>query len=222
MTEATATKSWADAKGVQTPDRKEVERIKIDTNGKVSVRLIGNVLPRYVYWVVTNEGKRMPQECLEFSRTNEDFNSSDRNPFDEIPENVYNDKPQFSYVCNVIDREDGKIKILDLKRTIYNEILKFAKDPEYGNPADDKTGYNITIEKQKTGPLPQNVKYSCLPARASSPLTEEEKKMDLYELDKMFKRPTYEEQRKWLIDNTSYFVGLEGDEFAGESAEDID
>ena len=31
-------------------------------------------------------------------------------------------------------------------------------------------GYDITIKKEKTGPLPQNVKYSIIPARGNSPL----------------------------------------------------
>ena len=47
------------------------------------------------------------------------------------------------------------------------------------NPAGEADGYDITIKKEKTGPLPQNVKYSCLPARNNSPLTEEEKGLEL-------------------------------------------
>jgi len=220
MTETT--KSWGETQGPQTPERREVERLKIPVNGSVVVRLVGNVLPRYVYWVTTSEGKRMPQECLEFDRQTEAFKPEAPNPFKEIGEEIFNDKAQFAYICNVIDREDGKVKLLDLKRTIYGGVCEYARNPEYGNPADEVKGYDITIKKDKTGPLPQNVKYSIMPGRESKPLTDEEKELELYDLEKMYVRPTYDDQKTWLIQNTAYFAGTEGTEFAGESAEDID
>ena len=89
-----------------------------------------------------------------------------------------------------------------------------------GIPAGEADGYDITIKKEKTGPLPQNVKYSCLPARNNSPLTEEEKGLELFDLSKIYKRQTYEEQKEWLLQNTSYFAGDVSDEF--KPAEDVD
>jgi hypothetical protein len=120
----------------------------------------------------------------------------------------------------VIDRSDGKIKLFDLRATIYSQIVDYATNPDYGNPASDADGYDITIKKEKTGPLPQNVKYSCLPARNNSPLTEEEKGLELFDLSKIYKRQTYEEQKEWLLQNTSYFAGDVSDEF--KPAEDVD
>lgn len=221
MNTTATTKSWGETQGPQASDRKEVERLKIPTDGSVTVRLIGNVLPRYVYWVTTNEGKRMPQECLEFDRGEEKFKPESANPFKEIGEEVYSDKSQFAYICNVIDRADGKVKLLDLKRTIYTAVCEYARNPEYGNPADEVKGYDITIKKDKTGPLPQNVKYGIMPGRESKPLSEEENKLELYDLEKMYVRPTYDDQKTWLIKNTPYFSGTEGTEFAGENAEDL-
>jgi hypothetical protein len=213
------TLSWGEAKGVQTSQKKEVERIKLD--GTVKFRLVGDVLPRYVYWVVTTEGKKFPVECLEFIRDTEKLDPTQKNPFSEIPQEIYKDKPQFAYVCNVIDRADGKVKLLDLKSTVYKQIIALAQDPEYGNPADPVTGYDISIKKEKTGNLPQNVKYTCTPRPGTKPLTEEEKALQLYDLGVMFKRPTYLEQKEWLIKNTTYFVGAVGAEGKVESAEDL-
>ena len=73
--------------------------------------------------------------------------------FDEISSDIYADKPQFAYVCNVIDRKDNQIKLFDLKATIYRQIVDFARDGEYGNPADETSGYDITIVKEKTEPV---------------------------------------------------------------------
>ena len=208
--------SWDNAKGKKATgsggQRKEIERLSLGI-GDTKVRLIGDVMPRYCYWVTTNEGKKMPVECLEFRRETESFNSSAENPFKEIDDAIFADKPQFSYVCNVIDRSDGKIKLFDLRSTIYSQIVAYATNPDYGNPADPEDGYDITVKKEKTGPLPQNVKYTCIPARNNSPLSDAEKELELFELDRIYKRQSYEDQKEWLLQNTSYFAGDVGDEF---------
>lgn len=215
--------SWDQAKGKQASGNqnklREIERLSMSI-GDTKVRLVGEVMPRYCYWVVTTEGKKMPVECLQFNRQTESFDNSAQDPFKEIDEAIFADKPQFSYVCNVIDRADGKIKLFDLRSTIYSQIVDYATNPDYGNPAGDDDGYDITIKKEKTGPLPQNVKYSCLPARNNSPLTVDEKALELYDLSKIYKRQTYEEQKEWLLKNTSYFAGDVSDEF--KAAEDVD
>lgn len=216
--------SWDKAKGNTGGggQRREIERLTLPI-GDTKIRLIGEVLPRYVYWVVTSEGKKMPVECLQFDRQIEGFNNNAKDPVKEIDEDVYSDKPQFAYVCNVIDRSDNKIKIFDLRSTIYKQIVDYATNPDYGNPADDDAGYDITIKKEKTGPLPQNVKYSVIPARSNSALSEAEKSGDLFELDKIYKRQSYEEQKEWLLQNTAYFAGEASDEFRpDEEVEDLD
>ena len=214
--------AWDKAKGKQnTGQRREIERMTMNI-GDNKLRLIGDVLPRYCYWVTTTEGRKMPVECLEFSRETESFDSSAANPFKEIDEVVFSDKPQFSYVCNVIDRADGKIKLFDLRSTIYSQIVDYASNPEYGNPADPVTGYDLTVKKEKTGPLPQNVKYTTIPARASVKLTEEEIKLELFDLSRIYKRQTYDEQKEWLMQNTAFFAGDVGDEFkADEEVDDL-
>ena len=45
-------------------------------------------------------------------------------------------------------------------------------------------------------PVPQNVKYTIIPARASKALSDAERSLELFELSKIFKRPTYEEQKQ--------------------------
>jgi hypothetical protein len=210
--------AWDKTKGKQGNSKNDIERLVLGF-GETRVRLIGEVLPRYVYWIVDKEGKRRPVECLRFDRKTETFTKED-DPMMEVDEAIYSDKPQFAYVCNVIDRKDKKIKLFDLRSTIYQQIVDYAANPEYGNPADPDNGYDITIKKEKTGPLPQNVKYTCVPARGNVPLTEDERAMELYDLEAIVKRMTYMEQKEWLLKNTSYFDGMGGDEFT--ATEDMD
>lgn len=215
--------AWEKAKGKQpgSGQRREIERLTLPI-GDTKIRLIGDVMPRYVYWVTTKEGKKIPVECLQFSRETETFDNNAEDPFKEIDEAVFAEKPQFAYVCNVVDRSDKSIKLFDLRMTIYGQIVDYATNPDYGSPADDGNGYDLTIKKEKTGPLPQNVKYTVIPGRSNSPLTEEEKALELYEIDKIHKRPTYDEQKEWLMKNTSYFMAEVTDEFkASEGVDDL-
>jgi len=212
--------TWDKAKGKSTAgQRREIQRLTMNI-GDNKIRLIGDVLPRYCYWITTTEGRKMPVECLEFSRETETFDNKAPNPFKDIDEAVFSDKPQFSYVCNVIDRADGQIKLFDLRSTIYSQIVDYASNPEYGNPADPESGYDLTVKKEKTGPLPQNVKYTTIPARASVALTKDELKLELFDLSRIYKRQTYDEQKEWLMQNTAFFAGDVGDEF--KTSEEID
>jgi hypothetical protein len=222
MTKTTMGRDWTQLKKPQSggTERTEIVRIKLDKDS-TKVRIIGNVLPRYVRWVVTNEGKKHPLECLNFDRDTEEFTNA-RDPFKEIDESVYNEKPQFAYVVNVIDRADGKVKLMDLKTTVFKQIIDFARDPDYGSPADQDNGYDLTIKREKTGPLPQNVKYTVMPSRNVVPLTDSEKTLEPYNLDTIFKRSSYEEQKKWLIDNTAYFNEEVADDLkTSETMEDL-
>jgi hypothetical protein len=216
--------AWDKAKGKQSSgsnQRKEIERITLGI-GDTRIRLIGDVMPRYCYWVVTKEGKKMPIECLQFDKESETFDNRIKDPFKEIDADVYSEKPQFAYVCNVIDRADGKIKLFDLRSTIYSQIVDYARNEDYGSPADPVSGYDLTIKKEKTGPLPQNVKYTVIPARNSKALTTEELELELFDLSKIYKRQTYDEQKEWLMQNTSLFAGDVSDEFRpNEEVDDL-
>jgi hypothetical protein len=214
-------RDWTQLKKPQAQgNSNDIQRIKLD-GPDTRVRFVGPVLPRYVYWVVTNEGKKYPLECLSFDRETEQFTSS-RDPLKELPDYIYAEKPQFAYVCNVIDRKDAAVKLLDLKTTIYKQLVDYATNPDYGSPADDENGYDITIKKEKTGPQPQNVKYTVMPSRNTIPLTQAEKEKELFKLDSIFKRQTYEEQKEWLLKNTTYFSEeVVNDLNSTESMEDL-
>ena len=133
------------------------------------------------------------------------------------------EKPQFGYVTHVIDRKDKTLKLFDpIKKTVFDKIVALAQKPAYGDPADPVKGYDLTITKKKTGPLPQNVGYDVVPSdRSTSPLSDEEQKLELYDLDKLFKRTTYEEQKRWLLENTLYFLDATGTEGQVETAKDL-
>jgi hypothetical protein len=61
-----------------------------------------------------------------------------------------------------------------------------------------------------------------MPSRSTVPLTGAEREIEMYNLDSIFKRQSYEEQKKWLLENTSLFTEETADDLrSNESMEDL-
>lgn len=190
-------------------------------NGENTFRIVGNILRRYIYWCKTPAGKAVCFECLSFNRDLEKF---DNKITDYVPSFYPNKtdfhgkvvidpktgktsphRPTWGYVATVIDRKDGKLKELHLKKTMFEDLIKVAskKSPvtkqPFGDPTDPITGWDISVNKEKTGPAVMNVKYSVdafSPINGAKPLTEEEIQMveDSMPIEERHERPTPEDQ----------------------------
>lgn len=164
--------------------------------GENTVRLVGGLLPRYIYWVKASNGKTLPFECLGFDRKEEAFFNIEK---DYVQEYFPDLKCGWSYAIKCIDPEDGKVKILNLKRKLFEQIMTAAED--LGDPTDEETGWPIVFKKVKTGPHNFNVEYNLQVLKCKQkPLTDEEKEEvnATPSIDEMLPRPTPEEQKKAL------------------------
>ena len=178
----------------------EISLSKLKDGEKVKLRLIGDILPNYRYWVKCRDGKKKPRLTPFFDRETENINAGD--PL------LGAGQKEFFYTVNCIDRSDGKMKILILKTTVYRYLYSLAVDPDYGNCADSTTGFDINIVKERTGPQPQNVKYNVSPSLKLTPLSEEEKAMELHNLEEAYEPGTEEDYLVWVRENT---VALDND-----------
>jgi hypothetical protein len=124
-------------------------------DGENTIRLIGGVLPRYVYWVKGTNNKDIPIECLAFSREKEKFDNLEK---DWVPEFHPDLKCSWSYAVNCIDPKDGSVKVLNLKKKLFEQIITAAED--LGDPTDPETGWDVVFRRVKTGPLAYNVEYT--------------------------------------------------------------
>ncbi|NBX19812.1 MAG: hypothetical protein EBR08_03700, partial [Bacteroidia bacterium] len=136
-------------------------------DGENTVRLIGGVLPRYIYWLKGTNNKDIPVECLAFSREKEKFDNLEK---DHVPDYYPDLRCTWSYSINCIDPKDGKVKALNLKKKLFEQIVTAAED--LGDPTDYDTGWDVVFKRQKTGPLPFNVEYTlqvlrCKPRKLS-------------------------------------------------------
>jgi hypothetical protein len=181
-------------------------------DGDNTLRLVGGVLPRYVYWVKGTNNKDIPLECLAFDREKEKFTNTE---VDHVPSFFPDKKCSWAYSINCIDPSDGKVKALNLKKKLFEQILTAAED--LGDPTDLDSGWDVVFKRVKTGPLPFNVEYtlSVLKCKKRKLSAEERAVAEKAEdIDSKFIRPTADEIKAALDKITS---GI--DEAVDESAD---
>jgi hypothetical protein len=157
-------------------------------DGENTVRLIGGVLPRYVYWIKGTNDKDIPVECLAFDREMEKFANKE---VDHVPTYFPEKKCSWAYSINCIDPKDGKVKVLNLKKKLFEQILSAAED--LGDPTDMDTGWDVVFKRAKTGPLPFNVEYTLQVLRCKKrALSAEEKSLvaEAVDIDTKYPRPS--------------------------------
>ena len=182
------------SKGGQNTQGLEIALSKLGDGESIRIRLVGDVEPNYRYWASCTNGKQKPVITPFFDKETEVLSSNDPLLGDA--------RKEFFYTINAIDRATNEMKILILKMTIYRTLVSFAMDEEYGNPADENSGYDIIITKERTGPKPMNVKYEIRAGRDTAPLTDAEKAMELHKLDELYAAPTEAEYMEWIKINT--------------------
>lgn len=187
-------------------------------DGDNTFRIVGDVCARYVYWIKNREDKKMPVECLSFNRETEIFDNIEK---DWVAHYWPNETCSWGYTVQVIDANDNKLKVMGLKKKMFQQILDTAE--QIGDPTDIEEGYYITVNRKKTGPKAFNVEYNvkqllCKPA----PLTEAERELiaDMKSIDKVVNRQNADEQHDFLV---KYFLPeASTDEDAVEELDDED
>lgn len=190
--------SFKNTKGKAQSNKVEAYEYK---DGENSVRLVGGVLPRYIYWLKGSNNKDIPVECLAFSRDKEKFDNLE---VDHVPEFFPEAKCSWSYTVNCIDPKDGKVKALNLKKKLFEQIVTAAED--LGDPTDYDTGWDVVFKRVKTGPLAFNVEYQLQVLRCKPrALSEAERALadSAKSIDEKYPRPTPDEVRALLEKITS-------------------
>ena len=163
-------------------------------NGDNKMRLCGDILARYVYWIKGQNDKNIPMECLSFDRNTESFNNKEK---DWVREYYPDLKCGWRYATQCID--NGEVKVVNLKKKLWEQIITAAED--LGDPTDPETGWDICFKKVKTGPLPYNVEYQLQALKCKpSALSEDDKALleDLKSMDDVMPRPTPDAQKELL------------------------
>lgn len=182
------------SKGSAQKDRADSYAYK---DGENKVRIVGDLLARYVYWIKGENDKPLPFECLAFNRESEKFDNKET---DHVKDFYPDMKCSWAYAIQCIDLATGELKILNLKKKLLGQIMDAADQLEK-DPTDPVDGFDIVFTKKKTGPLPINVEYTVQVLKCKPrPLNEDELETikDLKSMDEVLPRPTPEDQKKLL------------------------
>jgi hypothetical protein len=190
-------------------------------DGENTVRLIGGVLPRYIYWVKGSNNKDIPIECLAFDREAEKFNNLEK---DHVPAFYPELKCSWSYTVNCIDPRDGKVKALNLKKKLFEQILSTAEDLGL-DPTDYDEGFDIVFNRVKTGPLAFNISYDLKPLKCKKRALSEDERAAAdaaKSIDEKYPRPTEAEVLALLEKiNSNTEDGDVGDDAAQEAVKEL-
>lgn len=176
----------------------EAQKGKIESytyvEGDNVVRMVGDVCARYVYWIKGENDKNIPFECLSFDREKEAFTNLEK---DWVREYYPELKCGWSYAIQCV--HGGKIKVLNLKKKLLEQILVAAED--LGDPADPVTGWDVHFKRVKTGPMAYNVEYQLQALKCKQrALDESEMELiaELKSMDEVLPRPTPDAQKELL------------------------
>jgi len=174
-----------------------LDYIKLDF-GENRFRMVGEILPRYCYWKKLGDHS-IPIECLSFDREKERFTNVTK---DWFKHHFADQKCVWSYVIQVIDLNDGKLKLMGLKKKLYDQVKDVAN--ELGDPTDPKTGWDVIVEKKKTGNHMFNVEYKLKEREIKArELTEDElvEFAKVKPIDELIPRQDAEEQKAFIESN---------------------
>lgn len=186
--------SFGEVKGGATKSTADSYKMK---DGNNSVRLFGNILARYVYWIKGDNNKSIPVECLEFNRETETFDRAEK---DWVKEYYPDLKASWSYCMMCLD-ENNKPIIFNFKKKLFEQIMSQIED--LGDPTDPENGWPLMFEKRKTGPLPINVEYTLQTLKCNNnrgPLTDEQKEAiaGAKPIEEQLPRLTSDQQKEFL------------------------
>lgn len=190
-------------------------------DGENTIRLFGEVLPRYVYWVKGKNGKDIPVECLSFDRNKEKFTNVEK---DWVRDYFPDLKCSWAYVVQGFDVNEKKPVVINLKKKLFEQIKNAAEDG-LGDPTDPETGWDVVFKKQKTGALAFNVEYTLSVLKCKNrKLSDEEVELiqGAPSIDELVPRLTSDDQKKFLDDNVLGDSNTSGEEVPPEMAETAD
>jgi len=83
----------------------------------------------------------------------------------------YNGVANFKWLCHILDRENGEVKVFFMPHTVYTQIEALQGQEDYAFDSVPMP-YDITINAHGAGT--KEVKYTVVPARKNSPLSASE------------------------------------------------
>lgn len=128
--------------------------LNLRDDGTYRVRIVsGRPYKFQVHWVRDTSGKMRRVKCA--AR--------------DCPLCKEGDEAQVRYMSAVIDRSDGRVKVMEFPRSVFNALADMYNDEEWGDPMN----YDIKIIKNKSAAPRDKYKTSGIPSSIGRPSEDE-------------------------------------------------
>jgi hypothetical protein len=167
--------------------------LKLSPGNTYKVRPVGKPYIFYAYYVAS------PDDPKKFNRATTD------DPANCIIRQKYQVEPKMRYAVNVIDRSDGKLKVLEAPPSVFDKIKQWAKASGHNPGTNLGADFEISVKVPANGDR-KRTEYPTTPI-VQTPFTAEEqemlKKQGLYDLEKIFEATPQAEIEAKLYPHTA-------------------
>ena len=177
--------------------------------GTTQIRLVGDLLPGYAYWLKNSLNKDRKFDNLAFNPATERWDSGQPDVVKEFGFTERNEKGETvpmkskrNYQIQIINRASGKLEVMSLSKSMFDSIVAYCRDTGVTDVGSlelfiDKTGdqarwnsirYNLNQVK--------TMQFNSQPAKVEEARAKDgELLKDLKDIKELFPRPTPEELR---------------------------
>lgn len=177
--------------------------------GSTQVRLIGDILPGYCYWLKNSSGKDKKVDNLAFNPSTERWDSGQADVVKEFGFTEKNEKGETvpmkskrNYQIQIINRASGKLEVMSLSKGMFDSIVAYCRDTGVTDVGSlelfiDKTGdqarwssirYNLNQVK--------TMQFNSQPAKVEEARAKDEELLkDLKDIREIFPRVSPDELR---------------------------
>lgn len=177
--------------------------------GTTQIRLVGDLLPGYAYWLKNSLNKDRKFDNLAFNPATERWDSGQPDVVKEFGFTERNEKGETvpmkskrNYQIQILNRASGKLEVMSLSKSMFDSIVAYCRDTGVTDVGSlelfiDKTGdqarwnsirYNLNQVK--------TIQFNSQPAKVEEARAKDgELLKDLKDIKELFPRPTPEELR---------------------------
>jgi len=177
--------------------------------GTTQIRLVGDLLPGYAYWLKNSLNKDRKFDNLAFNPATERWDSGQPDVVKEFGFTERNEKGETvpmkskrNYQIQILNRASGKLEVMSLSKSMFDSIVAYCRDTGVTDVGSlelfiDKTGdqarwssirYNLNQVK--------TMQFNSQPAKVEEARAKDGDLLkDLKDIKELFPRPTPEELR---------------------------
>ena len=207
--------------------------------GTTQIRLVGDLLPGYAYWLKNSLNKDRKFDNLAFNPATERWDSGQPDVVKEFGFTERNEKGETvpmkskrNYQIQILNRASGKLEVMSLSKSMFDSIVAYCRDTGVTDVGSlelfiDKTGdqarwnsirYNLNQVK--------TMQFNSQPAKVEEARAKDgELLKDMKDIKELFPRPTPEELRAQIqafLESKPENTPASSDDSATEALNELD